>query len=886
VSVIRLSWSRLIAVFRKQHLDEDFDEEALSHLALATEDYLQQGMSSAEAQRLARIGFGSLEAEKEGHRDSRGLPWLESLFYDLRFALRGLRRDRAFTLTAIVTLALAIGLNVTVFAVMNTMLFRGYPLVQRNDRLVYIQEQYPSGTCCITYLDFEDWRAQAHSFEGMAFVGEKNISLSYGEGRSLDAVAFTVSTNAFGLLGVKPALGRDFVPADEASGAAPVVILNHRFWESRFGGRRDVVGTSVLVNKAPATVIGVMPEGFDFPTQYDVWMPYVRGPEVNQRAPEAFMAVGRLRDGANLQQARTELETINRRLEAAYPATNRGVVARVDTYSQANIGPDAPIIYGSLWVAAWFVLLIACANLANLTVARTVGRWSDFSTRIALGAGRGRMMRRIFVESLTLTSVAGVLGWWITRWGVRTWAVETASIYQILDYTLDFGTLAYLVAISLAAAILFSLAPMGKVLQIGVNGALKSDAPGVTPGLRGKHLAAVLVAAQMALAIVLLSGTGVLVRSLMNVVSANTGVHDPENVLVGLLSLPSEKFPNPAATLGYVDRFEAKVRAIPGIVDESVASNVPVNFGNQRAFEIEGMPNPPERGEAVQFLRVGPDYFRVVEAPAISGRDFNNGDRIASLPVAIVNQSFVARYWPREQPLGKRLRSVDRKKPAEWLTVVGVVPNIMQGDPTRRQFKPLVYLPYRQASTALGVNFLLRTSVPPEQVAQAVPPEIQKLDPDVILKKFTTLKASFGFDPSRMDRGHSEMGKYATVAPIFAVMALLLAAVGLYAVIAHSVSQRTKEIGVRMAIGAAAGHVRKMVLREGMLPVAIGLVVGLASSFAVNRILQSQLVGVSPFDVATMTGAPVILLVVAFLACRIPARRAMKTDPAIALRYE
>lgn len=886
MSALKQVCARLISLFRREALDREFDEEAQSHLDLAVEDYLRRGTPEAEARRLARIQFGAVEASKDAHRDSRGLPWLEGLFYDLRFALRRLRRDRAFTLTAIVTLALAMGLNVTVFAVMNTMLFRGFPLVQGNDRLVYIQEQYPSGTGNITYLDFEDWRAQAHAFEGMAFVGEKNISLSYEKGRSTDATAFTVSTNVFGLLRVKPAFGRDFVAADEASGAAPVVILNHRFWESQFGGRRDVIGTSVLVNKAPATVIGVMPEGFDFPTQFDVWMPYMRGPEVNRRAPQAFLAVGRLRDGANLQEARAELETINRRLETAYPATNRGVVPSLATYSQSFIGPDAPVIYGSLWVAAWFVLLIACANLANLTVARTVGRWRDFSIRIALGAGRGRMMRQIFIESLTLTSVAGVLGWWIAKWGVRTWAVETASIYQILDYTLDSGTLAYLAAISLASAILFSMAPMGRVLQIGVNSALKSDAPGVTPGLGGKHLAAVLVAGQMALAIVLLSGAGVLVRSLMNIISANTGVGDPEHVLVGLLSLPSEKFPSPAATLGYVDRFEAKVRAIPGIVDESVASNIPVNSGNQRTFEIDGRPNPPEGGEAVQFLRVGPDYFRVVEAPAISGRDFNDGDRTATLPVAIVNQGFAAKYWPREQPLGKRLRYIDRKKPAEWLTIVGVVPNIMQGDATRRQFKPLVYLPYRQAPTVLGVNFLLRTGVPPGQVAQAVRSEIQKLDPDVILKKFTTLDASFRFDPNRMDRAHSEMGKYAAVAPIFAVMALLLAAVGLYAVIAHSVSQRTKEIGVRMAIGAAAEDIRRMVLREGMWPVAIGMVLGLAASLAVNRILQSQLVGVSPYDPGTMAGAPLVLILVALLACLIPARRAMKVDPAFALRHD
>jgi putative ABC transport system permease protein len=371
--VRKLQW-----LLHRPNKDAELRAELQFHLEEEAEQRQIDGLAPQEARLAALRNFGNVTLIAEDTRAVWIPVWLDQIFQELCYGLRTLRRDRAFALTAIVTLALAIGLNVTVFAVMNTMLFRGFPLVQRNDRLVYIQEQYPSGTGSITYLDFEDWRAQAHSFEGMAFVGEKNISFSYGEGRSLDASAFTVSTNAFGLLRVKPTLGRDFVLADEAPGAAPVVILNHRFWESQFEGRPDVIGTSVLVNKAPATVIGVMPEGFDFPTQFDVWMPYMRGPEVNRRAPEAFLAVGRLRDGANLQEARAELETINHRLEAAYPATNRGVVPSLATYSQSFIGPDAPIIYGSLWVAAWFVLLIACANLANLTVARTVGRWRDF----------------------------------------------------------------------------------------------------------------------------------------------------------------------------------------------------------------------------------------------------------------------------------------------------------------------------------------------------------------------------------------------------------------------------------------------------------------------------------------------------------------------------
>jgi putative ABC transport system permease protein len=890
VSVVQQSWARFLSVFKKRGLDREFDDEALSHLALAIEDYVERGMPLSDAQRLARVKFGAIEASKDAHRDSRGLPWLESLFYDLRFALRGLQRDRAFTLAAIAMLALALGLNATVFTVMNTVLFRGFPLVQRNDRLVYIQERRPSGLCCISYLDFEDWRSQAHAFEDMAFVAGKTITFSHGEGRPIITSTTTVSANAFRLLGVPPMLGRDFVLADELPGAAPVAILSYRFWMSRFDKRAGIVGSTVYIDRAPATIIGVMPEGFDFPNQENLWLPLAHTPELQQRGPGGYMAFGRLRDGAKLQEARAELETINRRLETAWPATNRGVVPRMDTWSQIFIGPEAPIVYGSLGAAAWFVLLIACANLANLTLARTLGRSREFATRIALGAGQARMIRQILVESLALASMAGILAWWITKWSVRTWAVATASRFQVLDYTVGSGTLAWLVAISVGAAILFSLAPIGRALQLDVNGALKGDARGVTRGMRGKHLAAVLVAGQMALAIVLLSGAGVLVRSLLNVVSAETGVRDPEKILVEWVRLPSGKYSSPATRLGYFDRLEARLRTIPGIQNVSVASSIPVGSGNLQTFEIEGRPGRPDGGDSAQFLTAGSDYFRVMGTSAISGRDFNDGDHISALPVAIVNQSFAARFWPGEQSLGKRLRATDRNtrdanQPGKWRTVVGVVPNIMQGDPTRQHFKPLIYLPFRQEAGATAF-FFLRTGVPPDKVGPAVRAGLQNLDPDVVLEDFTTLKGSFAFDRDRMDLEHGEMGKHAAVAPIFALIALLLAAIGLYAVIAHSIGQRTKEIGVRMAIGAAAGDIRGMVLRDGMLPVAIGMILGLGASFAVNRILQSQLVGVSPYDPATMAGAPLILILVSLLACRIPARRAMNVDPAVALRHD
>jgi len=885
---MRQAWSRLLSVFRRRELDGEFDDEARSHIALATDDYVRQGVPLAEAQRLARVTFGAVEASKDAHRDARGLPWLEDLIHDLRSALRGLRRDRAFTVAAVTMLTLAITLNVTVFTVMDAMLFRGFPFVKQNDRLVYLQERFPPGLCCISYPDFEEWRTQAQAFEGMAFVGERAIALRDGDGRPIDTMAFTVSANTFGLLGVPPMLGRDFVPADEAPGAAPVAILNYRFWESRFGKRAYIVGLPVQIDGAPATIIGVMPRGFDFPTQENLWMPVTRSPELLQRGltPGGFTVAARLRNDTTLEEARAELETINRRLEADHPATNRGVFPTVATHSQINSGLDAPIIWGSLWAGAWFVFLIACANLANLSLVRTMRRWHDFATRIALGAGQRRVIRQMVLESLMLAGVAGSLSWWITIWSVHRWAMATASIYQVLDYTVDSRTLLYLVAITLAAAILCSLAPIVRVVQLGVSGALKGDARGVTQSLRGKHLAAGLVAGQMALAIVLLSGAGVLVRSFATIVTAETGVRDPEHVLVGAMRLPSDTYPDAATRRKYFERLDTELRTISGIADASVANQIPVGGGGLSAIEIDGRPNLQNGGNSAAFLTVGVNYFRVVEASPIYGRAFNDGDDERTLPVAIVNQSFATTFWPGEQPLGKRLRVIDRNGPGEWRTVVGVAPNIMQADPLRQQFKPVAYVPFRQAQGPRRAFFLVRAGVPLDQVAQAVRAKAQSLDPDVNLEDFATLKDSFAFQRDFMDAEHSELGKHATVAPVFAAIALLLAAIGLSAVIAHSVTQRTKEIGVRMAIGAGAADVRRMILREGMTPVAIGLVLGLAASLAVNRVLQSQLVGVSPYDPITMIAAPLLLILVALTACSIPARRALQVDPAVALRHE
>ena len=581
--------ARLISLFRTRELDRDFDEELSSHIELATEEHLRQGMSPAEARRRALIALGGIESSRQLQREARSLAWIEGLVYDLRHAVRGLLRDRSFTVTAIIILALAIGLNAAVFSVMNTILFRGFPLVKRNDRLLYMQERNPQQVCCISYPDFEEWRAQSKSFAGLAFVAGKPVSLDLGGGgRAIATSTTSMSSNAFGLLGVRPLLGRDFRAADEAPGAPQTIILSYRFWQGRFGGRADIVGHLIHANKLPATVIGVMPERFDFPEQSDLWMPLEHTAALNQRGPGQYMAFGRLKDGISAETARAELEVINRRLASTWPATNRDVTPRVDTHAQFFIGPDASVIYGSLWTAAWFVLLMACANLANLTLARTTGRSREFSTRLALGAAHSRMARQVLIEGLLLASVGGGLGWWIARWGVHIWNAATESRYQILDYTPGSDTVAYLVATSFIAAMLFSVVPIVRIWRLDVNGALKSDARGSTQALRGKYVAAALVAVQMALAIILLSGAGVLLRSFMKVVTADVGVKAPgEGAGRFCRRAAGQVCESGESRIGFFDQLKARLMAIPGVESETLANTVPPGFNGFVPFELE-----------------------------------------------------------------------------------------------------------------------------------------------------------------------------------------------------------------------------------------------------------------------------------------------------------
>ena len=593
---------------------------------------------------------------------------------------------------------------------------------------------------------------------------------------------------------------------------------------------------------------------------------------------------GRMADGANQQSVRAEMETIARRLASDYPRTNQNVVPVVENFNEFFIGNKATTIWKALWGAVGFVLLIACANLANLLLARAAGRSREISVRLALGSGRWRIVRHSLIESLVLSGVGGLAGWWIAKWSVRIYALAAdgkfaaiASTGNVLDYSMDSRHAAYLIAISIVTGILFGLAPALRLANLDINAALKDGGRGATRGFRGKHLSRLLVIGQMALALILLTGAGVMIRSFLKVFTANMGI-DARNVLRMDLYAPPERFASAEERLSFYRDIGARLQALPGV--ESVGfGGVPTYSVPRIGYELADVPIAEEHSRpTVAEIIASADYFRTLGVSVIAGRAFNDFDGASSPAVAIVNQQFANRNWPGEVPLGKRLRLyAPGKTSAPWVTVVGVVSNIVQNDPTRQTFEPLVYLPDGQEGGA--DQAFIRTRVAPGNLSDAVRRQVYAIAPD--------LPAPVWPLEELLDRGLAfEQRNISALFLIFAAIALLLASIGLYTVIAHSVSQRTQEIGVRIAIGGTPRDILKLVFRQGMLPLAIGLTVGLAASFAVNRLLQSMLVQVSPADPITLAVASAVLILAGTLGCLIPARRAMRVDPVVALRHD
>ena len=803
------------------------------------------------------------------------------LFEDIRFGVRTMAKNPSFTMVAVVALALGIGANATVFAITNGVLFKNMPFV--SDRILYLANTNVSrgqNRLGLSYPEFRDWRTQAKLFDAMGAYRFSVANLSDKTGVPSRFNVAEISANTFSMTGQKPVLGHDFTADDEKAGAAPVAILGYGIWENRYGKSNAILGQSIRINDVPTTVIGVMQRDLKFPIDSELWIPLVPKADFEKREARRLRAFGEMAPGITEKLAAAEMETIARNLEKEYPATNQGIRPVVHSFSEEFNGGDVRVLLAALMGAVAFVLLIACANVANLLLARAVDRSREISIRIALGASRWRIIRQLLVESVMLSITGGVLGWLISIWGLRVFDASVRDrIPTWMNFSMDYRGFAYLAAVSIGTGLLFGLAPALRLSKLDVNTSLREGGRGSSGGPRARYLSALLVVSEMALAVVLLAGAGLMIRSFLNLYRTNVGVNT-KNVLVMRLFLPEAKYPRPEDQITFHQRLKARLDSLPGVEVSSIAITMPTGGSMDFPYELEhSQPVDEKRRPNLSALVINPDYFRTMDLHALRGRTFTDADGVAGGPaVVIVNQRFAEKSWPGDDPIGKRLRIFNGKDPEPWLTVVGVVPNILQNDVSVREPDPIIYLSYRHKPQR-DMSIMARTRVPPGTLGTAFRREVQAIDEDLPLYNLRTLE-------ERIALNYWAQEIFGTLFAIFAGIALVLASVGLYAVIAHSVSQRTQEIGVRMALGASGQNILQLVFAQGIKQLAIGLAIGLAAAFGLTRVLRSLLVQVSPTDPLTLALVALVLAAAATLGCLIPARRAMRLDPVLALRNE
>lgn len=797
-----------------------------------------------------------------------------SVIQDLRWALRGLRARPGFAALAVAILAIGIGVNGAVFTVVHAALFKGFRHVERNDRIVRI------GTTrdLIYYPDFDAWRAQVRSLTDLALVRGYFHTLDTGRDELEPLFTTQVTTNTFALLGVRPTLGRDFVPADAGPGAEPVIILSHGLWTRRFGADPRVIGRSVRVDGAPTTIVGVMPEGFSFPAEQELWAPLVpTAAALRRETGYARYAYGRLADGARLEGARAELETVGRQLEQAYPGTNQKLMPVVDAFDEWFVGASARTLYKGLWGAVICVLLIVAVNVTNLCVLQAIGRSQEMAVRLAMGARRRRVFQQFAIESLLLAAMGGALGWWLSRAGVRLFTLAQANS-AVLAIESDWTVIAYLSASAVVTGLAAGLVTARHVTKSSARGLSAAAGRTLAGSDGGTRLSHVCVGAAMALTVMLLSGAGVTIRSMLRVATANVGVESAK-ILTASLYLPPERYTSTEALLFYRE-LGIRLAARPGVESVAFGAVAPAERTPRVAFESADTPAPDERSRPTTAMCViGPGYFQVLGATIVAGRDIAVSDGSPGEAVAVVNQRFADLQWPNESPLGKRLRLFPAS-PAQptMVTIVGVASNIVQNDRTRQTFEPMVYVPYAQHPQPNMFAFA-RTRVPPGTLVPAVRRDLYAMDP------LLSVPAVWPLD-TRFDRAYALERQMTLLVGAFAAVALVLAAVGLSGVVAHAVSRRTREIGIRLAVGATWRDIVALVAGRGVSAAVAGLLAGLVLSIAVNQLLKSQLTGVSPADPIALGSAAVVLAVAAVLGCWLPARRAVRVDPVVALRSD
>jgi putative ABC transport system permease protein len=863
-------------------------EEIEFHRAMKEQDFRQDGLDATEASLAARRALGHVLLAQNRARDVWIAPWFLDVCQDLRFAVRLLLKDRVFTATAVLTLALGIGANTTIFSAVYALLLKPLPFAQA-DRLVAIwKKNLPRGWVRnpISAAEFVAWQAEGRAFEEMAAFRETSCIVTGGDPAEEDPCEI-VSSRLFPLLGVTPLVGRPFSVEEDGRDASRVAILSYGLWQRRFRGEEAVLGSSIAINGAAHAIVGVMPAGF----AHSYATPYGPTPQlwiggIGLAASEVwndYMGIGRLKSGISVRQAEAALDGVSAGLEQRHPDL-KGWRAELRTLREMNSG-DIRLALLVLFGAVTFVLLIACGNVANLFLARSTGRTHEFALRAALGAGEWRVIRQLLTESLLMSVAGAALGVVLAWFGTQA-VVSLAPVYLLNSTSglksaaLEPGVLAFTLGASVVTALLFGIVPALEGAQPQLAQALKDSTRGSQHRRQGRFRSA-LVIAQTALAMVLLVGAGLMIRTLAGLRSVNPGF-DPQGVLTLRVPLAGDRYKDPQAITGFWTSFAASVRALPGVESASVSRGVPAGDWAGQFFTTDDRPNPPA-GQVpdANYLVVGPEYFNVLRIPLAQGRAFDEHDTVTNTPVAIVNQELVRRYWPGQDPLGKRLRMGSPRSKWPWLSVVGVARNVLTGG-VYPGFRPEIYVPYQQYPWLLSPQHLIvraAAGVTAAAVAGAVVRELQRIDRDQPPSDIRTLEQ---LSAELIGQQRMVMGLLGA----FAVLALVLSAVGTYGVLSYSVARRTREIGVRLALGAQPVSVLRLVISDAWRLVCLGLAIGIPAAIVLMRLLGDLLYGVRPTDSPTFVSGTVVLATVSFFACYIPARRAMRVDPIEVLRQE